>query len=189
MKTSQSTSFEDYLKAYYAYKESGEQEKYKPDFKEVKAAFIAEHGEIINQYLCDGYHTAALLSRKKRKNLFTPAKTSFFTQYNLGSQPEIEKLLIEIDFLAAESSRSLRGENLQRCLSITYKVAKNVLTILDSMNHESTHYLKDSPMIQDTVQVVKSNLEYSKKYHHKVIKFAAQKNYFFGNSLGLLLFY
>ncbi|MEL6717536.1 MAG: hypothetical protein AAFP82_02385 [Bacteroidota bacterium] len=187
MKTSQSTSFEDYLNAYYTYKEQEKKEEYAVEFQKVREAFEAEHGEIINQYTCNGYRTAALLSQKKRKNIFTPAETTFFTQYNLGSQPEIEKLLIEIDFLAAESSRSLRGEGLHRCLSIIYKVAKNVLTILDSMNKKQEYYVKDNAMIQQTVEVIKSNLEYTKKYHQKVIKFTTQKNYLLGNTLGFLI--
>lgn len=183
-KTERKVSFEEYIKAFRKQRK-GEIKK-EEEFDLIKNSFVNEHGEIIYQYMCNDSKNVAMLCQKKGSRLFSPLKTSFFTQYNLGNHPEIEKILIEIDYLAAEAPRALKGKGLGRCLSIIYKVAKNTLGVLDSMNHNEIKHVKDHPEINETLEIIESNLIHAKRYHQKAARFSTQKDYLLGNIIGFV---
>ena len=183
MKDSEKVSFEEYIAAY---KQHEEGEMGKEDFDAIKKSFINDNGEIVYQYMCEDSENVAMICQKKRYWIFSPLKTAFFTQYSLGYHPEIEKILIEIDFLAAESSRSLKGRGLAKCLSIIYKVAKNTLGVIDAMKFKKIDHVKDEPQIVDTLKVIERNLMHAKKYHRKAVRISTQKDYLIGSIIGFL---
>ncbi|MEL7124482.1 MAG: hypothetical protein AAFO07_33910, partial [Bacteroidota bacterium] len=199
-------TFEEYIDEYSVYKlklkgiradsiEENEKKKIKDGFNKVKQRFRDENGEILNQYICDTSRTAALLC-EKRGSWWSSPRTSFFTQYELGKEPKIEELLIDVDFLAAESARTLQGRTKTKCLSLIYKVTKNILELLDSINkrgseNSNTAKVKEAEKISDetideTISVIESHLEQVKNYHKVSKKFSAQKGYFSGNIIGFL---
>lgn len=154
------------------------------EFSRIDKAFRDEHGEILNQYVCGYSNTAAMLCQKKASNFLSKPKIKYFTQYELGKHPEIEELLIDIDFLAADVSRSLQGKNSVKSLSMIYKVVKNTLSILDSMYAKGIDHIKDDANIAETIEVIKKNLAQAKAYYQRAAKFSVQKNYFIGNLVG-----
>ena len=180
MKKEEKVSFEEYIQAILKCKDGKITEE---EYKEKLRLFISQNGEILNMYICEHSENVTMLCQKKGK-FFSSTKTSFFTQYNLGYIPEIEKLLIKIDFLAAESSRSLRGKALENCLGIIYKVAKNTLGVIDSMEDRKLKSLDEDENLAKTVQVIENNLVHADEYHKKAIKFSTQKDYFLGNIIG-----
>lgn len=223
-------SLEDYVEAYSIYKNflaklseedaknldnQPEVQSAREKFNQIRDVFTRENGQILNRYIC-GYSTsAAMICLKKNKGPFSRDTIRFFSQYELGTNPEIESLLIEIDFLAAESTRLLRGKNLNRCLGLIYKVARNTLVLLDSMGPNKSHsklhgnagqsaYLtqEEAPeeiaegtvvdekaqkeKLRATIKVVKENLAHARAYHEKAAKLTAQMDYFMGNLLGFV---
>ncbi len=106
---------------------------------EITENYQQAYGNILNKYICGDKNTAVLITEKKETGfwgrLLGRSRVHYFSQYELGEFPEIEMLLVEIDFLAAESTRLLRGKNLNRCLGLIYKVARNTLGLLDSIHN------------------------------------------------------
>lgn len=182
-------SFESYVAAYSAYRKSQledtpNSEELEQRFLTISEDFRKKYGEIENRYICSENQNAAMLCKKKKKNFFAYPQFSFFSQYKLGQHPDVEKLLVEIDFLAAESSRLLRRKNLNKCLSIIYKIARNTLGILDCIKREQIKDIKDNPDICASIDVVKSYLKRAKNYHERAVKFTTQMDYFLGNLTG-----
>jgi hypothetical protein len=218
-------SLEDYVEAYTIYKNflsevaaNGDKGKEDSDekkkFNQIRDLFTRENGQIINRYICGYSNSAVMICQKRGKGFFERDSIRFFSQYELGVSPEIESLLIEIDFLAAESTRLLRGKSLNRCLGLIYKVAKNTLILLDSMNEshgkpriyagntatldilggdiEGMPRLRPRSVseverdIEKTIAVVEKNLENARSYHDRAAKLTAQMDYFLGNILGFV---
>lgn len=184
----ENVSFEEYVSKAQQFKAGKIAEE---EFKPYRDAFVEENGEILNQYMCSHYNTAAMLTECGDNRFWIGSKTLFFTQYDLGKDPEIEKLLIEIDFLAAEAARTLRGKRLTRCLGILFKVAKNAMSVLDSLHHAGTAggvgayaSISEDVNIQKTLAVIQENLAQAKAYQQKAAKFSTQKNYLWGSIMG-----
>ena len=142
-------SFENYVEAYSALQDAKTDHPEKLDdlekeFAEIEQAFEEENGPIVNRYICSYSDTAAVLTKQEKTRFFQKkGEPRLFTEYDLGKHPEIEKLLIDIDFLAAETTRLVRGESLSECLRMLYKVAKNTLVFLDSLDsHYKTYFHK-----------------------------------------------
>lgn len=141
-------SLEDYVEAYTIFRkfledttdaqeqDPEELEKRREQFFRIRDRFTDENGQILNRFICGYSNSAVMICLKKGEGWLSSDTMRFFSQYELGVHPEIEAIMIEIDFLAAESTRLLRGKSLNRCLGLIYKVAKNTLILLDSLNQK-----------------------------------------------------
>ncbi|MCB0212910.1 MAG: hypothetical protein KDJ52_26445 [Anaerolineae bacterium] len=167
--------------------------------------FEKEYGRITELYICGDSRTAAVLTEKHR----------FLTEYHLGNDPDLERLLIKIDCLAAEANRLLSGRDLEECTRLIYSVAHKTLTLVDTVtpaNQEQNdnrngsngqpatlRYSVDRAKLEtlldceqqkkknETIASIKQLIQNAKAYHHRAARLRAQLAYFYGTALGIAL--
>jgi hypothetical protein len=156
-------------------------EAYLGVLKEKIKGFEKKYGPITDLYLCSDRKTAAVLTKKSK----------FLTVYHLGNDPDLESLLIRIEFLAAETSRLLRGRDLEECMHLIYSVTKRTLSLLDMLDQAKEADQLDHKQLLEkkkkTIASIKKLIQNAKAYHQRAAKLKAQLTYGIGTLMGIAL--
>jgi hypothetical protein len=146
-------------------------------YHEALARFEHRHGEIVTAYWCSHVASAAALTERTRRFLWTTSESTFHRESDWATQnaPDIARELYRCDELGVRARIVLRGIRQRICLRLVMSSAAHLLALVDS---RAAH--ADERKIEETLAQERERLDKAEAYYCEAANGQAQIVYFTG---------